>query len=207
MCNLYSVTKGKQAIARLFEAELPFELPEVKSHIYPKTMGYIVRRKDGARILDARPWGIPNRMKGKRPGTFVTNWVTNVRNLSSPFWRSALATPASRCLVPFERFAEPRPGKDKEGGPANWWFHLPAREVAAFAGIWRPYAIEVKGEKVSGEAFAFLTCEPNPLVAPLHPKAMPVVLHPEDYDRWLEGETDDACALAVPFPSQLMVVE
>ena len=35
---------------------------------------------------------------------------------------------------------------------------------------------------------------------------MPVILHPEDYDKWLDGETDDACALAAPFPSQLMQV-
>jgi putative SOS response-associated peptidase YedK len=35
---------------------------------------------------------------------------------------------------------------------------------------------------------------------------MPVILHEEDYDRWLGGEAQDACALAVPFPSQLMQV-
>ena len=37
---------------------------------------------------------------------------------------------------------------------------------------------------------AFLTCGPNPLVAPLHPKVMPVILHPDDYDRWLAGDSD-----------------
>jgi putative SOS response-associated peptidase YedK len=52
--------------------------------------------------------------------------------------------------------------------------------------------------------FAFLTCEPNPLVAPLYPKAMPVVLHPGDYDRWLDAEWDDASKLVEPFPSQMM---
>ena len=36
--------------------------------------------------------------------------------------------------------------------------------------------------------------------------AMPVILHPDDWDRWLEAETADACALAQPFPSQLMRV-
>jgi putative SOS response-associated peptidase YedK len=44
------------------------------------------------------------------------------------------------------------------------------------------------------------------LVAPLHPKAMPVILQREDYDRWLDGEAADACSLAQPFPSQLMRV-
>ena len=51
---------------------------------------------------------------------------------------------------------------------------------------------------------AVIACEPNPIVAPIHPKAMPVILHPDDYDRWLGGEVEDACSLAQPFPSQLM---
>ena len=37
---------------------------------------------------------------------------------------------------------------------------------------------------------AFLACELNPLVAPIHPKAMPVILHLDDYDRWLAGDSD-----------------
>ena len=36
--------------------------------------------------------------------------------------------------------------------------------------------------------------------------SMPVILQPEDYDRWLDGETEDVCKLAQPFPSQLMAV-
>lgn len=47
--------------------------------------------------------------------------------------------------------------------------------MIAFAGIWRPSEV--------GDVYACPTCEPNPLVAPLHPKAMPVILHREDYDR------------------------
>ena len=58
------------------------------------------------------------------------------------------------------------------------------------------------GEKV----FAFLTCEPNPLVAPLHPKAMPVILQPEDYTAWLTTDWEEARKLVQPFPSQLMTV-
>jgi len=50
------------------------------------------------------------------------------------------------------------------------------------------------------------TCEPTPLVAPIHPKAMPVILAPEDEDRWLRDPYATACELAQPFPSQLMAV-
>ena len=57
-----------------------------------------------------------------------------------------------------------------------------------------------------GNAYAFLRCEPNPLVAPLHPKAMPVILHEADYERWLTCDYDEACAMAQPYPSQLMTL-
>lgn len=58
-----------------------------------------------------------------------------------------------------------------------------------------------------GEGLAFVTCEPNLLVAPIHPKAMPVILHPEDYYRWLSVPYEDACSLVTAFPSQLMSVD
>lgn len=45
---------------------------------------------------------------------------------------------------------------------------------------------------------------PTPLVGAVHPKAMPVILHDEDYGAWLRG--DPAEGLARPFPSQLMAM-
>jgi hypothetical protein len=59
---------------------------------------------------------------------------------------------------------------------------------AGSAGIWRPTP--------EGPVFAMLTCEPNPLVAGVHHKAMPVILHDDDHATWLTGATDAALALA-----------
>ena len=101
-----------------------------------------------------------------------------------------LAKPDQRCLVPFTAFAEPKPNAGRD----EVWFNVPGAPLSAFAGIWRP--------SEAGNVFAFLTCDPNPMVAPIHPKAMPVILHPEDYQNWLDG--GDPQKLAVPFPSQLM---
>jgi putative SOS response-associated peptidase YedK len=84
----------------------------------------------------------------------------------------------------------------RDGRPAEHLFTIRDRSMAAFAGIWR------SSEQV--KVFAFLTCDPNPLVAAVHPKAMPVILDPEDYEGWLGGEHDSACALATAYPSQLM---
>jgi len=57
--------------------------------------------------------------------------------------------PTRRCLVPFTSFAEPVIG----GGRGEHWFNIRGRPLAAFAGSWRP--------TTEGNAFAFLTCEPN----------------------------------------------
>jgi putative SOS response-associated peptidase YedK len=43
------------------------------------------------------------------------------------------------------------------------------------------------------ELFGFLTTEANAVVAPIHPKAMPVIpTSPAEVDRWLEADTPDA---------------
>jgi putative SOS response-associated peptidase YedK len=68
--------------------------------------------------------------------------------------------------------------------------------VFAFAGIWRPTE--------RGNAYGFLTTEPNAVVAPIHPKAMPVILHDDDHDRWLSDPWDDLTGVVSPYPSQLM---
>ena len=198
MCNRFRQMKTKENLSLIFNARPVFDRPEPRDELYPKYPGAIIRKEAGERVLDVMPWGIPLGMKGKHGQPLAPKPVTNVRNLSSGFWKSTIARTDWRCLVPFTSFAEPKPGKDGDGRPACWWFDLPANEVAAFAGIWRP--------SEWGNVFAFLTCEPNPLVAPLHPKAMPVILDPDDYDRWLDGEASDACSLATPFPSQLMRV-
>jgi len=199
MCNRFRQLRTRADLSRIFNARPLLDPPEVRTDIFPKYEAWVVRQDEaGERVLDFMPWGIIRTMPGKRPGSMVKKAATNVRNLESSFWRSTIAAPAQRCLVPFTSFAEPKPGKDEEDRPANWWFELPAAEASAFAGIWR--------YNEGAARFAFLTCEPNPLVAPLHPKAMPVVLQPDDYDAWLSGEAADACRLAQPFPSQLMAV-
>ncbi len=168
---------------------------EPVADVWPKYQALIVRTEGAARVADTMAWGVPHTLPGKRPGTTITKRVTNVRNLSSSFWKSMLAKPEQRCLVPFTQFAEPKIGMGRE----EHWFKVSSEPLAAFAGIWR--------QSTEGRVFAFLTCEPNPLVAPLHPKAMPVILQPEDYDRWLTTDYAGACDLAQPFPSQLMSVE
>lgn len=174
-----------------FDIRLPNE--GFTSDVYPKRPGLIVRRDDGAVRSDFMQWGVPTMVKGANK--MLEKWVTNVRNLSSPFWKSMLASPAQRCLVPFSTFAERKAGQGRE----EWWFSLPDRPLAAVAGIWR--------NTEHGHCYAILTCEPNALVAPLHPKAMPVILEPGQYEEWLGTDYQGACAMAQAYPAERMSVE
>lgn len=194
MCNLYAMTATVDEMRRLFGA---FDgdtanLPPF-DEIYPGQQAPVLRNRDGRLALDMMRWGFPGPVAaGGRP-------VTNVRNLDSPFWRSALNQPARRCIVPVTSFCE----WSAQADPATkrkikHWFglHEEARPLFAFAGLWRP-----AGKDDDGAPFmAFLTCAANAVVGEVHPKAMPVMLRPgADTDRWLNAERVDACALAIPF--------
>lgn len=188
MCNRFRMTAKQAELAAAYgiAAPYPADITIPPPELFPKRPAYVVRQHNGARLLDTMSWGFPHTITGKS-GKPIEKAITNVRNYTSPFWRGALATPGFRCLVPFTAFSEYGPGEP--GKVPLHWFTMPSRPIPCFAGVWRP----VK----DGKAFAFLTCEPNPLVAPIHPKAMPVILHEEDYDRWL----------AAPYPSQLMAMD
>ncbi len=133
----------------------------------------------------------------------MAKWpMTNVRNLSLPQWRRLAEKPENRCLIPVTEFAEWTPDLHDVGGgkpiKGEMWFAVPDQPVFAIAGVWQQIG-EVKH-------FAMVTCDPNELVAPIHPKAMVTILAPEDHDQWLSGSYDDAVALQRPYPADRMTV-
>ncbi|MDQ0839945.1 SOS response-associated peptidase family protein [Sphingomonas faeni] len=164
---------------------------------YPMFYGQVVVQDGADRKIERMEWGVPTQVPRKLdPAVKLTKYVTNVRNLSSSFWRSMLTTPARRCLVPVTAFSEFGIAPGEDGKKPLHWFDVPSCPIFAFAGIRRPTE--------RGNAYGFLTTEPNAIVAPIHPKAMPVVLHDDDYDRWLSAPWDDLKDVVAPYPSQLM---
>ena len=105
MCNLYSITKGQQAIREAFQAmtDRTGNLPSILG-VFPDYPAPIVRNgSDGRELVMAR-WGLPSprfALEGKK----MDKGVTNVRNVTSPHWRRWLGL-ESRCLVPFTSFSE-----------------------------------------------------------------------------------------------------
>lgn len=204
MCNRYRMTAKQAELAARYGVEpiYPEDATFPPPELFPDRPAWVARQVDDIRRLDTMVWGFPHKVPGKRidkvtgKPVLLDKKVTNVRNYTSPFWRSALANPERRCLVPFTAFSEYGQTRGEDGKLPLHWFDVPSRPIVSFAGVWRPAE--------GGAVFAFLTTEPNPLVAPIHPKAMPVLLDGEDEDRWLTCSFDDAVALAKPYPSQLM---
>ncbi|MGH6844176.1 MAG: SOS response-associated peptidase, partial [Methylocella sp.] len=61
MCNLYSITRGQEAIRRLFQVtrDLTGNLPALPA-VYPDAMAPVVRvARDGERELTMMRWGFP----------------------------------------------------------------------------------------------------------------------------------------------------
>jgi putative SOS response-associated peptidase YedK len=202
VCNLYSLTKGQAAIRDWFRTlhDRTGNLPLFPA-IFPDQVAPIVRvGVDGERELVMARWGMPG------PPQFGGAPITNIRNVGSPHWQRWIG-PASRCIVPatsFCEYADTKPRKTPK------WFALDSdRPLFAFAGLWTPWR-GVRGPKsapIEGEheLFGFLTTEANAVVAPIHPKAMPVILTtPEEVDLWLAADAPKALELQRPLPNDTL---
>ena len=204
MCNLYSMTRAREAMLRLFRVgDNRAAAFEPKPAIFPGYVAPIVRKADdGARELVNLNWGFVLLQKGLAPRR-----VTNVRDdkiLTSKFWRPSFEQ--RRCLVPASSYCEPKGVK-----PAVWhWFAINGEEerpLFAFPGIWTRYRGPLKkdGENVDVEVFAFMTTEPNELTHSINHERMPVLISdPADLETWLSGSPEDAFKLARSYAAEQM---
>ncbi len=209
MCNLYSLTTAQSAIADLVNLwrDETGNLPPLTG-IYPDYPAPVITQAPEGRVMQMMRWGMPSPafvLKGKK----TDKGVTNVRNTASPHWRRWLG-PAHRCVVPFTSFSEYQTVKGEK--PKTVWFAPTGpQKTLFFAGIWTEWTSvrTLKEGETTNNLFAFLTVEPNAVVAPIHPKAMPVILRsPEAIAHWLDAPMEAALKLQRPFADDgLEVVE
>lgn len=195
MCNRARNQNEPETLREQFGAKWLTERPMDNRfnpvELVPRGRAYVIRREDGETGLDVMQWDVLAG-QGKFP-------MTNVRQLSLPQWRRLAEKPEGRCLVPLTEFCEWTPDKDSVHGiKGEMWFAVTDQPTFAVAGFWQRV-----GDK---PGFTMVTCDPNELVEPIHPKAMITILAPEDHDRWLTGDYADVLELQRSYPSMMMSV-
>jgi len=193
MCNLYSLTKGQQAIRELARAmsDRTGNLPLMPG-IYPDYRAPVVRNQPDGRELSMARWGMPSPRTALK-GHNADSGVTNIGNVRSPHWRRWLGV-EHRCLVPFTSFSENEALPDGSKPPV-WFAFDETRPLGFFAGLWTNWTSvrKVKEGETTNDLFGFLTTEANKEVGAIHPKAMPVILTaPEEIDLWMTAPAEEA---------------
>ncbi len=140
-------------------------------------------------------WGLPLRLKGMSPAA-KPKPVNNIADLQKPMWRGLAAKPSWRCVIPLTAFAEAEGAK---GSKTRTWFNLKDQPVFAWAGLWR-----ISDEW--GAVYSGVMTDCNEAVRPIHNR-MPVLLMPDEYDRWLNGSFDDTVTFQERcFPDELIEI-
>jgi putative SOS response-associated peptidase YedK len=155
--------------------------------VFPDYEAPVVHNAEDGRELIKMRWGMPP------PPQYGGAPITNIRNTSSPHGRVWLK-PENRCLVPGSSFSEyaPEPNPVTKKKDVIWFALDESRPLFAFAGIWTSFNGErgTKAKPLPGPhlVYGFLTTEPNGVVGPIPPKAMPVILTSEDErDVWMRA--------------------
>lgn len=195
MCNLYTLRKSAAEVAAHFGIANPMA-SNAAEEVYPGMPGYVVREQDGVRVMQSMTWGFPLRLKTMAP-TAKPRPVNNIADLGKPMWKGLAAKAQWRCLIPVTAFAEAEGAK---GAKTRTWFSVTDQPVFAWAGLWR-----VSDEW--GPVYSGVMTDCNEAIRPVHDR-MPVILHGDEWDSWLNGSYDDALAFqARCFPERLIATE
>lgn len=193
MCGRYMLTTPVDALRQMFLfSERPNLAP--RYNIAPTQEVPIVRPtrdRTGRELIMVR-WGlVPYWADDPRIG----NRLINARRESvarTAAFREAYQR--RRCLVPADGFFEwQKDGKTRQPLLVRRKDQAPF----AFAGLWERWPQPGGGVLRS---CTIITCPANELIASVHDR-MPVILPPEDHERWLDPSRADGRELLKPYPA------
>ena len=164
----------------------------------PSQFLWVIRRnpETGERTLDLLRWGlVPSWCKDKPKPPPINAKAETVAKL--PMFRQAYAR--RRCIVPIDGFFEWRA---ERGIKQPYAIAMKDRSPFGLAGLWENWKDPATGEWL--RTFAVITTNANALVGTIHDR-MPLILSPQDYDRWLSDEPDPR-ELLRPFPAEPMTM-
>lgn len=196
MCGRYALTTPADVLAQLFRLGVVTDYAP-RYNIAPTQMAPVIRAdlNTGERRLDLLRWGlIPFWAKDESIGSKMIN-ARSETVAEKPAFRKLLVR--SRCVVPADAFYEwkkPAKAKDKKQPFA---LRLTDDRVFGFAGLWDSW----NGPKDAPLAeplatYTILTTSSNAVAKQVHDRMPVMLISSERWDRWLDGSTEDAAALA-----------
>ena len=205
MCGRFSSTSQLQFLLEQFRAEpMGVEGHQPSWNVAPASDILVVTASaEGARELRALKWGLVPRWAKDPSGA---NRMINLRAETvreKKGWKSTLAR--RRCIIPIDGFYE---WQDQGKGQRKQPFYITSRDFTplALAGLWATWRDPDSGEELF--TCTILTTSANDLMEPVHHR-MPVILAPEDWDRWLDPEntdTEELAKLLVPAPEEMLTL-
>ena len=182
MCGRFAFYSPSEATAALFGATTSTEVVP-RYNIAPTQFIAAVRRDEQeAPELAMLRWGLVP-FWAKDPS--IGNRMINARSetvAEKPSFRNAYKK--RRCLILADGFYEWR----KEGdGKTPYYISLADESPFAFAGIWENWNSKESDESL--QSAAIITAAASNFMAQLHQR-MPVVVRPEQADRWLAGDAE-----------------
>ncbi len=135
MCNLYSITTNQAAITALFRA-VNHNVGNLQPMpgVFPDYPAPVVRNAGTERELTLMRWGMP-------PHSARVVLQSPIYAIPHRPIGGAGLKPESRCLVPFNSFAEyaPEPNPETKKKDVVWFALNDDRPLTAFAGIWTEF--------------------------------------------------------------------
>jgi putative SOS response-associated peptidase YedK len=184
-------------IAGAFSASYPEDLA-VPMQTVEGLMGLAVLDTERGRVLRAMRWGFPRRARSGGVPAEGPDKIGLVADLTNPMWKHLVVEPRYRCIIPITHFANP---DGVPGVMTRTWFSVKDQKVMAWAGFCR-------NTPELGPVYAGMTMDANAAVMPTNDR-MPVLLEPDEYERWLAGSIEDVIRFQFrpPIPASRMVVE
>jgi len=200
MCGRYVIRAPVSQLATMFDLmDVPLLTP--RYNVAPTQMVPAVRLKPETkkRELVMLKWGlIPAWAKDASIGNqMIMARADTVAQ--KPAFNSAFQK--RRCLIVADGFYE---WQKTNGKKQPYFIGLKDQSPFAFAGLWERWK-NPEGDAV--ESCALITTDANDIVRPIHDR-MPVILQRQDYEKWLDLETQDTMALPKllqPYPGEAMM--
>jgi putative SOS response-associated peptidase YedK len=208
MCGRYILRRinARRFGAKFDEHTPPFEeFTETaftpRFNIAPSQDVAVVRiNSKGDRVLGFVRWGLIPHWQKEKPKAQPIN-AKGETVATNGMFRDAFRR--RRCILPADGFYEWKKLDAKTKQPM--YIHFPDDRTFGFAGLWEHWNPQ-DGEPLN--TCTIITTNANALMSLVHDR-MPVILKPEDYDKWLDPNTPpaEAEALLKPYPDGELVAD